>query len=75
MELAVQQVFCNVLWVGCLSGTPIILVLNCGFDVQTATDAKHSLLIHIHLVVVGQIIFDPAVALIRTFFMDLLHNL
>ena len=74
MELAVQPVLRDVLGIGGLPGTAVVLVLNSRLDIQTAADAKYSLFINIQLVIVGQIILDPAVALIRAFSMDLLHK-
>ena len=42
-----------------------VLVLNGGLNIQTAANAKHSLLIHIQLVVVGQIVLNTAIAFVR----------
>lgn len=63
------------LGIGGLSGTAIVLVLNGGLDIQTAADTEHPLFIHIQLVVMGQIILDPAVSFVRILCMDPFHNL
>ena len=55
--------------------TAIVLVLNGRFDIQAAADTKYPLLVHIQLVVMGQIVPDATVTLVGTFCMDLLHNL
>lgn len=75
MELAVQPVLCDVLRIGSLSGTAIVSVLNGGFDIQAAANPQYPFLIHIQLVVMGQIVLYATVTLVRTFGMDLLHNL
>ena len=50
-------------------------VLNGGLDIQAAADPQYPFLVHIQSVVMGQIVLDTAVAFVRTFRMDLLHNL
>ena len=75
MELAVQPVFSYVLRVSSLSGTTVVLVLNGRFNIQAATDTKHSLFIHIKLVAVCQIVLNTAVTLVRMLCMYLLHKL
>jgi len=57
-----------------LSGATVVLVLNSGLDIQAAADPQYPFLVHIYLVVVRKIVLDPAVTLVRTFSMDLLHN-
>ena len=47
MELAVQPVLCNMLRIGSLSGTAIVLVLNGRLDIQATANTQHSLLIYI----------------------------
>ncbi len=75
MKLPIQPVFCYMLRIRCLSCTAVILVLNGGLDIQAAADPQYPFLVHIQSVVMGQIVLDTAVAFVRTFRMDLLHNL
>ena len=74
VELTVKPVLCNVLGISSLPCTAVILVLNGGLNIQSAENTKHSLLVHIQLVVVCQIVLDTAVTFIRVLCMDLLHN-
>ena len=64
----------DVLGVSGLSGAAVVLVLNGRFYIQAAANAKHSLFVYIHLVVVYQIILNPAVTLIWVLRMYLFHN-
>ena len=64
MELTVQTVFRDVLRISGLSGAAVVLVLNGGLDIQTAADTKYTLFIYIRLVVMGQIVFDTALAFV-----------
>ena len=64
MELTVQPVFRDVLRISGLSGAAVVLVLNGGLDIQTAADTKYTLFIYIRLVVMGQIVFDTALAFV-----------
>ena len=75
MELTIQPVLCNVLWVGSLPCAAVILVLDGGLNVQTAANTKNSLFIHIQFVVVSQIILNTAVTFVGILGVDLLHNL
>jgi len=75
VKLAVQPVLGDVLRIGSLSGTAIVLVFNGRLDIQATANAQHPFLIHIQLVVVGQVVLDATVAFVRIPCMDLLHNL
>ena len=74
MELPVQPVLCDMLRIGSLPGTAIVLVLNSRLDIQAAANTKHPLLIYIQFVVVCQIVLDPAISFVRIFSMYLLHD-
>ena len=74
MELPVQPILCVILRIGSLPGTAVVLVLNGGLDIQAAADAQYPFLVHIYLVVMSQIILDPAVAFVRILCMNLLHK-
>ncbi len=73
MELAVQEVFRDVLWILGLSGAAVAGVLDGGFDVPGPADAQHPLVIDMDAVVVPQIVIEPSVAFVWTFFMDPLN--
>ena len=75
MELTVQPVLGDVLRIGSLSGTTVVLVLNGGLNVQTAADPQDPFLVHIQVVVVCQIVLNTAVSFVWTFRMNLFHNL
>ena len=62
------------LWIGSLSGTTVVFVLNGRLNIQTAANTKYALFVHIQIMVVCQIILDTAVTLVRILGMDLLYN-
>ena len=71
MKLSVQPILCDVLRIGSLSGAAIVLVLNGRLDIQAATNTQHPFLVHIQLMVMGQLVLDPPVALVWILSMDL----
>lgn len=74
VKLAVQKILCNVLWVLSPPGAAVAGVLNGRLDIPGPADAQYTLIVHMDAVVVAQVIIEPAVALIRTFFVDFFYD-
>lgn len=75
MELAVQQVLGQILWILGLSGAAMVAVLNSGFDAFGPADTQDPFIVHVYPKIVPEIIVDPTVALIWTLHMNLLYFL
>ena len=75
MELTVQPVLCDMLWIRGLPGTTVVLVLNGGLYIQTTANPEYPFLIYIQIVVMSQIVLDPAVAFVWILCMYLFHKL
>ena len=75
VELAVQDVFRNVLRIGCIPRAPVARILYGGSYISASANAQRSLVIDFRAVVFFQIIPDSSVSLIRTFCMDLFHQI
>lgn len=75
MELSVKQILGGMLWILCLPGTPVIFVLNCGFDILLTADSQNTLLIYSDIVIMIQIILDSTIPFIRALCMNSLNDL
>ena len=75
VKLPVQPILRYVLRIGGLPRTAVILVLNGGLNIQTAANTKHSLLIHIQVVIMYQVVLDTAITFVWILGMDLLYDL
>ena len=75
MELPVEQILCNVLWVLSPPGTTMIGVLNSGADIPRPADAKHPFVIDVDAEVMPQIVVYASVSLVWVFHMDPLYLL
>ena len=75
VKLPIQPILRYVLRIGGLPRTAVILVLNGGLNIQTAANTKHSLLIHIQVVIMYQVVLDTAITFVRILGMDLLYDL
>ena len=73
IKLAIQKVFCKILWVFRLPCTAMIGVFNSGFDVPSPTNSQYSLIIDVNVVVVGQVISDAPIPFVRILYVDLLY--
>ena len=71
MEVAVKEIFGDVLWILCLPRTAMIAVFDGRLDVPGATDAENTLVIHADTIVMPEIIVDTAVTLVWTLPVDL----
>ena len=74
IKLAIQKVFCKILWVFRLPCTAMIGVFNSGFDVPSPTNSQYSLIIDVNVVVVGQVISDAPIPFVRILYVDLLTD-
>ena len=72
VELAIQQVFSQMLRVSGTPGTAVVTVLHGRPDISGPADTKHSLIIDMDTVVMAQIIIEPAITLVRVFRMNFL---
>lgn len=72
MELAVQQVFGNMLGILRMSGTTVVVVFHGRAYIFSPADAQYPLVIDMDAVVVAKVVVEPSVAFIRAFRMDLL---
>jgi len=75
VELAVQKVFCCILWILRLPGTAVAGILDGRFDILGPADSQHSLVIDMYVLIMVQLVVDPAVAHIRVLCVDLLDFL
>ena len=73
-EIAVEDVFGNVLRVRCLPGAAIVSVLNCGFNVQIAANTQYALVAYRGIVETLQISSGPAVSLVWTFCVNFFYQ-
>ena len=75
LELAIQQIVCQVIRILALPGATVVVVFNRGFNPADPADPKHPLVIHMGAVVTIQFIFEPAVSHLRMFFMNILNQI
>lgn len=75
MEFSVKQIFCDMLWILCLSGTPVVFVLNCGFDIPLTADSQYTFLVYSNIVIMIQIILDSTIPFIWVLCMNSLNYL
>ena len=75
IELAVQDVFSDILRIFRSPRTAVVVVLNGGFDTFGAADTENAFIVHMNVLVVLKIVVNAAVALVRTGHMDLLDLL
>ena len=73
IELTVQDVLRNILWVLGPPGAALVGVLNGGFDIPGPADAQHALVIDTDTMVMAKLVIEPPIALIRALLMDLLN--
>ena len=71
-ELAVKKILGYVLGVPGLPGTAMAAVLDGGSDIPGPANTQHPLIIDVNAIVVAKIVIESPIALIWTFFMDLL---
>ena len=74
MELSVQNILSDELWIVCLLGASFICILDSGFDSKLSADSQNSLIIHINIMIPLKVISDFAVSLVRTFHMNLFYG-
>lgn len=74
VELAVQDVFRNILGILGPPGAALVFVLDGGFDILGPADAQHALVIDMDAIVVAKVVIEPPVPLIRALLMDLLNR-
>lgn len=67
MEIAIQYIFGNMLWIIGVSGTTVVLVLNRGFNASDTTDTQYTLVVHMNPMVVLQIVPNAPVAFVGAF--------
>lgn len=73
VELAVEYILSNILWILRPPGTAMTVVLDGGLDTRGAADAQDALVVDMYIVVVPQLVVDPAISLVRAFRVDLLY--
>ena len=74
VELAVQDVFRNILGILGPPGAALVFVLDGGFDILGPADAQHALVIDMDAMVVAKVVVEPPVPLIRALLMDFLNR-
>jgi hypothetical protein len=67
LKLTMQYIFSNVLRISSLTGTSIIGILDCGFNVLISAYPQNTLIINIDVMITFKIIPYAPVAFIRTF--------
>lgn len=72
-ELAVQQIFGQILRILGSPGAVVVAVFDGGLDASGPTDAKDALVIDLDSVVMTQLIIDSAVSLVWAVHVDMLH--
>lgn len=75
MKLPVQQILCYMLRIRSLSGTSVVFVLNCGFDIPLTADSQYTFLVYSNIVIMIQIILDSTIPFIRALCMNSLNDL
>ena len=75
MEVAVKEVFSNILRILCPPCTAMVIVLDGGLDASGPADAKNALVVHMDMLIVPKVVIDAAVTLIRAIHVDLLDLL
>ena len=75
VKLPTQQVFGNILWISGTSGTAVITVLDCGFDILLSTNSQDSFVVDMNAVVMEKIVMDAAIAFVRIFCVNFLYFL
>ena len=70
MELAVQEVVGEILWILNLSGTAVVIVFHSRPNISGPADTKHSFVIDVNAIVMAQVVIEPPVAFIRASLMD-----
>ena len=74
MELSVQNILSDELWIVCLLGASFICILDSGFDSKLSTNSQNSLVIHVNIMIPLKVISDSTVSLVRTFHMNLFYG-
>lgn len=72
MELAVQEVVGEILWILNLSGTAVVIVFHSRPNISGPADTKHSFVIDVDAIVMAQVVIEPPAAFIRAFLVDFL---
>lgn len=67
MELAIQQVFSQMLGILGSSGTAVVAVLHGRPNISGPANTQYSLIIDMDSIVVAQVVVEPPIALIWTF--------
>lgn len=70
MELAVQEVVGEILWILNLSGTAVVIVFHSRPNISGPADTKHSFVIDVDAIVMAQVVIEPPAAFIRAFLVD-----
>ena len=67
MEVTVQDVFCQILWIFCVTSTAVVAVLNGGFNFSDLANTQNAFDVYMNVLVMLQVIPDAAVALVWAF--------
>ena len=73
VKLTVQTIICNILRILGLPGASTVVVLNCGFHILCPANSQNPLIVDMETVIMTQIVIDPAISLVRAFYVDFLH--
>ncbi len=73
MEITVQIVLCDVIWISVSSCTALRFPFNSRLDSLSTADAQDTLVIHVNVVFHIQLVSDSAIPPIGMLFMDLLY--
>ncbi len=74
MELSVQNILSDELWIVCLLSAFFVYILDSGFDSKLSTNSQNSLVIHVNIMIPLKGISDSTVSLVRTFHMNLFYG-
>ena len=75
VKLPAQQVFSDILRIPGTSGTAVIAVFDCGFDVVLPANSQDSFVVDMNAMVMEKIVIDAAIAFVRTFCVNFLYFL